>query len=335
MKSNDIDVVIYWVDGDDKEWLSEYSKYKKKPPNRFRDLDIMKFIFRGIEKFMPWIRNVHFITCGHTPSWLNIKNEKLKLHTHKDIFYFQDALPVFNSSAIEANFANIPNLSEKFILFNDDMLILKPISVERFFIHDKPVDYISLSYKRKGFFYEYFKPQNANACKFINNAYNYIDNKKTKNIKFSNRINKNYTLKTNLNNLLFSLFSDIMWFNIYHHPQAHLKSTWLTFSEKEKNTIIKETSFSKFRSSTDINQYLYRFINLSSNNFYPKEYTDHLSVYVKNIKKLQKNIDNYLSYTFLCICEDENMSNHDFNFLKKILNENLTSIFPIKSNFEI
>lgn len=335
MKNSDIDIVIYWVDGNDKEWLSEYTKYKKKPPNRFRDLDIMKFIFRGIEKFMPWIRYIHFITCGHIPSWLNLKNEKVKFHSHEDIFYFKESLPVFNSSAIEANFANIPNLSERFILFNDDMLILKPIPEERFFLHDKPVDYISLSYKRKGFFYEYLKPQNAIACKFINNAYDYIDNNKIKNINFNNRVNKNYTLKTNLNNLFFSLFHDVKWFNIYHHPQAHLKSTWLNFSEKEKNTIIKETSFSKFRSSNDINQYLYRFINLSNNNFHPREYKDHRSVYVKDIIKFQRKIDSYLDYTFLCICEDENMSNHDFNTLKTILNEKLDNIFPTKSNFEI
>jgi hypothetical protein len=44
-----------------------------------------------------------------------------------------DALPTFNSTAIEACVQNIPGLSEYFLLFNDDTFIGKPLSPQFWF----------------------------------------------------------------------------------------------------------------------------------------------------------------------------------------------------------
>ena len=29
-------------------------------------------MLRGVEKFAPWVRKVHFVTCGQKPEWLDI-----------------------------------------------------------------------------------------------------------------------------------------------------------------------------------------------------------------------------------------------------------------------
>lgn len=45
---------------------------------------------------------------------------------HREIID-HDYLPTFNSHVIEANLHKIPNLSEHFIYFNDDVFVAKPL----------------------------------------------------------------------------------------------------------------------------------------------------------------------------------------------------------------
>ena len=143
--SNDekIDVVILWVDGNDEKWLIEKNKYSNiegnKSINRFRDCDNLHFLFRGIDKYMPWVNNIFFITCGQIPKWLNINHPKLKLVNHKD-YIPEKYLPTFNSNVIEMNLHRINDLSEKFILFNDDIFVIDNIDKDFFFKDGLPTD---------------------------------------------------------------------------------------------------------------------------------------------------------------------------------------------------
>ena len=61
-----VDIVIPWVDGNDEKWQKEKSKYDSSKGDdreiRYRDWDLLQYWFRGVEKFAPWIRKVHFIT---------------------------------------------------------------------------------------------------------------------------------------------------------------------------------------------------------------------------------------------------------------------------------
>ena len=88
IKNDIIDIVIPWVDGNDPIWIEEKNKYLKvngdKSQNRFRDWGNLQYIFRGIEKFMPWINKVFFVTWGHLPKWINTNYEKLEIVNHKD-----------------------------------------------------------------------------------------------------------------------------------------------------------------------------------------------------------------------------------------------------------
>ncbi len=51
---------------------------------------------------------------------------------HREIIE-QEYLPTFNSHVIEANLHKIPNLSEHFIYFNDDVFVAKPLQKSHFF----------------------------------------------------------------------------------------------------------------------------------------------------------------------------------------------------------
>ena len=143
-KQEKIDIVILWVDGNDPEWLKQKNKYLEIKGdtniNRFRDCENLQYLFRGIEKYAAWVNKIFFITWGHIPKWLNTNNEKLEIVRHAE-FIPNEYLPTFNSNVIEMNLHRIKKLSSKFILFNDDLFILKELKPTDFFEKDLPKDF--------------------------------------------------------------------------------------------------------------------------------------------------------------------------------------------------
>ena len=66
--------------------------------------------------------------------------EKVKIVDHTEIFGDnKPLLPVFNSRSIETKIHRIPGLAEHFIYFNDDMILLRPVSKSDFFENNLPV----------------------------------------------------------------------------------------------------------------------------------------------------------------------------------------------------
>ena len=145
-----IDLVYAWVDGSDETWLQKKQYWQEKyninerysvGETRFRDREELKHSLRSVELYMPWIRNIYIVTDNQIPKWLNLDHPKIKIIDHKDIFP-HDALPVFNSIAIESRIALIPGLSEHFIYSNDDCFVNKPVTPDFFFNEKKePIYY--------------------------------------------------------------------------------------------------------------------------------------------------------------------------------------------------
>lgn len=132
-----IDYVFPYVDNSKEQWRNEYNLYTKgsklsnevNGDSRFRSGEsLLKFKFRAIEKYMPWVGTIHMIVSDITqvPDWID--TEKIHIVLHKDIIP-KEHLPTFNSCTIEMFIHNIFGLSEKFIYSNDDVYpnnILKP-----------------------------------------------------------------------------------------------------------------------------------------------------------------------------------------------------------------
>ena len=133
----DIDFVVTWVNMDDPEWQNEFAKYSGNSNNtkngvskaRFRDYGFLKYWFRGIEKFAPWVRKIHFVTSGQKPEWLDENNPKIHLVNHKD-FIPAEFLPTYNSVVIERYMYRIPALADHFVYFNDDFYIINHIRLQ-------------------------------------------------------------------------------------------------------------------------------------------------------------------------------------------------------------
>ena len=146
-----IDFVILWVDSNDPIWQNEFRSYLRQSQCtddirniRYRNWDNLRYWFRGVEKFAPWVNKVHFITCGQIPDWLNIKAPKLHFVKHSD-YIPEEYLPTFSTNSIQLNLHRIEGLSEHFVLFDDDMFLIDKVKPERFFRKGLPCDKAALN----------------------------------------------------------------------------------------------------------------------------------------------------------------------------------------------
>lgn len=264
-----IDFVIPWVDGSDENWIKLFNKYappeKKKAldfsPERYRDYGLLKYWFRGVEKFAPYVRKVHFITNGQKPEWLNLENQKLHWVKHSDYIH-AEYLPVFSSHPIELYMHNINDLAEHFVYFNDDFFLTAPTTQDFFFKNGLPCDYAISNIQT---------PQRTVMRSIVMNDLTEI-NKHFKKREYIKKcpfkyINPKYG-KMNIRTLACLLWKETTGFQNFHLPQPYLKSTLDEVWEKCPE-ILTETMRSRFRSENDVNQWLFRYWQLCKGDFYP------------------------------------------------------------------
>lgn len=139
-----IDLVVPYVDNKDPNWQKLYNQYVSKDDGygandeRFRGYNLFKYFFRGVDKYMPFIRTVHVIVQSESqiPDWLDAN--KVHIVKHED-FIPKEYLPCFNSCTIEMFLYKIPGLAEKFIYANDDYYVVNEMSEKDFFDKGVPV----------------------------------------------------------------------------------------------------------------------------------------------------------------------------------------------------
>lgn len=133
-----MDAVITYVDGQDPLWLEDYSNFAHEQilAKRFRDWGTLPFLLRGMEKHLPYVKNVFLVVAreSQVPSWIDRENVHIVLH--KDIIP-EEHLPTFNASMIEMFLHRIKGLDERYLYFNDDMFPIKDIPEEDFYVDGK------------------------------------------------------------------------------------------------------------------------------------------------------------------------------------------------------
>ena len=138
-----VDIVLFWLNSYDKEWQKDYLYYKNQEltngmqsisnqqafgDERFRDWDTLKYWFRAIEQNCEWFNKIFLIlySPNQIPDWLDTTNPKLRIVYHSD-YIPKQYLPTFNALEIEHFIYKIEDLSEDFILFNDDVFVINKI----------------------------------------------------------------------------------------------------------------------------------------------------------------------------------------------------------------
>lgn len=136
-----IDVVYTWVDGSDPDWVRRRAAFSDRPYHeeaanaaRYLSRDELRYSLRSLHLYAPWVRNIYLVTADQTPEWLNTDHPRIKVVSHKEIFKDPDALPTFNSHAIESQLHHIEGLSEHFLYFNDDVMLGQEVLPQHFFL---------------------------------------------------------------------------------------------------------------------------------------------------------------------------------------------------------
>ena len=230
-----VDLVYLWVDGSDPQWKAKKEYWQKEMglytpysvgAARFRDREELLHSLRSVEKYLPWVRTIFIVTDGQVPKWLNTKHPKIRMVDHKDIFP-ADALPVFNSLAIETRLPYIPGLAEHFIYTNDDVFVNKPLKKSFFFTEDGlPIHYSDVRVAKE------------ESLLLANPA-----NKMAKQIGDSGKKVLEDVFQINL--------AAAPVFGSTHTMMSYRKSDFLENAEKMGENLTK-TTYSKFRSPNDI-----------------------------------------------------------------------------------
>lgn len=329
-KDNLVDFVITWVDANDIEWQREKNKYSKdkKGDNsviRYRDWEILKYWFRGVEKFAPWVNKIHFITYGHIPTWLNTDNPKLNVVKHTD-FIPEKYLPTFNSHTIENNMHLIKELNENFVYFNDDMFIIDEVKKEDFFKNNLPCDSFAENILTAGNKNSTFHYILLNNMEIINNYYNKRQFIKKYPAKF---LNIKYGVK-NIRTLLLLPWSNFSLIYDTHIPVSLKKQTLYDVWNKEYERF-NETCMHKFRTSQDVSQYVFRYWQMLNGKFKPRSFKFGKVFTLKNENKEIYNTIEKQKYKIICINDSDSI---DFEKVKKELQNSFERILPEKSSFE-
>ncbi|WP_340375176.1 stealth family protein [Streptomyces sp. SS7] len=142
-----IDVVYTWVDDSDPVWRANRDALRGRQATapggalheqaandaRYTSRDELRYSLRSIHQYAPWVRHIFLVTAGQVPSWLNTDFPGIRVVDHREIFSDPNALPTFNSHAIESQLHHIPDLSEHFLYLNDDVFFGRPVQPGQFF----------------------------------------------------------------------------------------------------------------------------------------------------------------------------------------------------------
>lgn len=98
----------------------------------------LKYSLRSVDLFAPWVNKIYILVDAPKkyPSWINPLNNKIVMVDTTETFPSSKYLPNSNSNAIESTITNIPNLSEHYIYFCDDIFLGKPCKYTEFFTPD-------------------------------------------------------------------------------------------------------------------------------------------------------------------------------------------------------
>ena len=192
-----IDAVITWVDGNDPQHIAKRQQYGDTKilnrddvagSTRYTSVGEIFYCVASLNKYAPWLNKIYIVTDNQDPMVGDFIQKHfpegsipVEIVDHKVIFKgYEEHIPTFNSISIESMTWRIPELSEHFIEFNDDLILAAPTKPEDFFpregevvCYGKPYSalYITLSHlfrrHRDGSKQVSFRQTMVNAAKLL------------------------------------------------------------------------------------------------------------------------------------------------------------------------
>ena len=293
-----MDAVITYVDGNDPVWKQDYEKTTNVPvmEKRFRDWGTLKYLLRGIEAKMPFIRNVYLVVShpSQVPEWVD--QEQLKIVLHKDIIP-AEFLPTFNCNPIEMHLHRIPGMDEDYIYFNDDMFPVGDCRPTDFFRDGRPV----IGYYTHLFASGMYKKICRNSDRLARKA--------------------------------LGMKPSCFFTRPQHICSPMLKSQCEELYAKVEDEI-RKTSATRTRTEENLNQYLFLdYMNYKGLVIREKISNKHFSVAVASPDSLRDFMNNP-TRNLVCI-NDVRLSEERYEQLRGAILDAFQSTFPSKSRFEL
>lgn len=329
--AEDIDFVIAWVDGNDPRWRAEAQKYlptgggENTSEIRYRDWGTLRYWFRAVETFAPWVRRVHLVTWGHLPDWLDTKAEKLNVVKHSD-YMPEQYLPTFSSRVIELNIHRIEDLADKFVYFNDDMFLCRSVDERRFFKGGLPRDMARLSLLSLSSISHAI----LNMVEIMNRRYDFRQVLKRNPGKWFAPC---YGLTNLLKTADLAIWRTIPALSDTHMPQPYLKSTFEKMWQQEFD-ILDATCRTRVRDDKGVNQWIMRYEQLLGGEFVPVGFGDCRLDTLRDdsIDAIVRYIEEQ-RYAMICLNDSEGIG--DFERVRGKLCEAFEKILPEKSGYEL
>lgn len=296
-----IDVIIPYVNSSDSKWLQDFTKTTKThnpSPVRFRSWGTLKYLFRGIDKYMPFVRNIILILArpSQVPVWLNQDNVRIVYH---EDFIPERFLPTFNSCTIESFLWNIPDLPDRIIYFNDDMFPINLLSEQDFFTGNVPnIKFTNIESYRNTWI---FQCQCRSGIDMITKV------------------------------LDLPSFTAGKIIRPYHITAAMTKEGLNKVAELGKDLI--PASISTLRQPTNLNQYIYSYYQYFTNNYVDK--TVSYKYFSVTDKEADEIVDAILLGKDQLICLNDSEKLKDFARVRYKLSIAFEKKFPSKCKYEL
>ena len=262
---------------------------------RFRDWGTLKYLLRGIENRMPFIRNVYLVVSHNSqvPVWAD--REHLKVVLHSDIIP-EEFLPTFNCNPIEMHLHRIEGLDEEYLYFNDDMFPVGDCRPEDFFRDGKPV----IGYYRHFFASGMYKKICRNSDRLARKA--------------------------------LGLRPSCFFTRPQHICSPMLKSQCEELYAKVEDEI-RKTSATRTRTEENLNQYLFLdYMNYKGQVLHHKISNKHFSVAVASPESLAAFLRKP-TRNLVCI-NDVHLSESRYESLRGAILDAFEAVFPLKSKYE-
>jgi hypothetical protein len=311
-----IDIVVTYLNERDEKWQQDFNYWKNKEVQegkanlsnrqafgveRTREWDAFKYWFRGVEKNCPWVNKVFLIVQNenHIPKWIDKSNHKLRIVYHEE-YIPKELLPTFNAMTIGLYISNIKDLSENYIMCDDDYYFLNKINKDRFFRDNIPVHQDN----RVRFMYYMGDVLSSTSSVFYQILNNDLDFEQ----RFMNKKVK---------------------YGIYHLPEARRKSFEQDILNKYNDEILKHQITSKFRNRTNLCSYMYSdLLKICNKAVLDNPYVNCSYCTLKSTV----DFDSYKDKDIVCFNDTEQLDNYDKT--KEKLIEFLNKKLPKKSKYE-
>lgn len=311
-----VDIVVTYLNQRDEKWQEDYNYWKNKEieegkasPNnrqafgeeRIREWDTLKYWFRGVEENCPWVNKVFLVVQNerHIPEWLKRDHPKLRIVYH-DEFIPKELLPTFNAMTIGVYEPNIKDLSNHYLMCDDDFYFLNPIKENRFFVYGRP------AHQKNRVPYRYYEGGYLTGTDRV--FYQILNN----NLRFEEKFMRNK-----------------IKYGFYHLPEARSKNFEKKILDQYAEEILEHHNKSRFRHETNLCSNVWSDLaRICGEAWYQDPYYNCAYCDLKSTV----NFDDYINKDIVCFNDTERLD--DYDKTKEKLIAFFEKKFPNKSSYE-